>query len=273
MKIVEVMNHIPTFIIEEHNEAFYVWNYCIENRLMPNTENVLLHVDEHADMGVPKFNTPITELTGNLSEVQKFVQDEIGIGSFIVPAMYLGFFRKISWVKLEQKVKSHQLYVRSYNAEGLRLLMGPVTQEINAASEKDRDLRFFQYDLNTVESIKEDSEVILDIDLDYFSCSGNPVEIQDITIEISKNEYENFLSNPYHKIRFLGFKPTVKKLNSKYYLTINDYKHMYPDLYPFTLKVDLTVIENRIDDLMNSLIRNRLVPRVITWRMVFTIIF
>src|SRR5690606_27615421 len=131
------MNSVPTFVIEEHNEAFYIWNYCIAKGMMPANGNVLLHVDEHADMGVPKFNSSINELTTDPEEVLKFVQDEIGIGSFIVPSIYLGLFREISWIKVDQKVRSNRLYVRSYNAEGMRLLIGPATKELIKASEQE----------------------------------------------------------------------------------------------------------------------------------------
>lgn len=152
------MNSVPTFVIEEHNEAFYIWNYCIAKGMMPANGNVLLHVDEHADMGVPKFNSSINELTTDPEEVLKFVQDEIGIGSFIVPSIYLGLFREISWIKVDQKVRSNRLYVRSYNAEGMRLLIGPATKELIKASEQDKDVKFFQYNFDITNIVLLDDQ-------------------------------------------------------------------------------------------------------------------
>jgi hypothetical protein len=43
--------HIPIFIMEEHHEAFIVWNYAMRAGWIPVKENCLFHVDTHADMG------------------------------------------------------------------------------------------------------------------------------------------------------------------------------------------------------------------------------
>ena len=48
--------YIKTFIIEEHHEAYIVWNYAIQQGLIPATGNTLFHVVEHSDVGTPQFN-------------------------------------------------------------------------------------------------------------------------------------------------------------------------------------------------------------------------
>jgi len=262
------LQKIPTFILEEHNEAFYVWNECVQNGILPAANNVLYHIDEHGDMGVPRFNKSINSLNGSeRGEIRSFTYEEIGIGSFIMPAMYKGFFNNIYWFKLQHKTnkRDHPMYVRTYNGDGLKLLSGPVTDEIKKASEIDFDLKIFDFHLNTINEMPEQaSSVALDIDLDYFSCSGNPVELYEISIEITKAEYEKFHSSPYHQSRFLGFKSNVYEVDGKYHLILNDYKHTYPDLYPFTLKVDHELINARIAEVINTLKARKVIPKVIT---------
>jgi len=259
---------IPVFILEEHNEAYYVWTECVQNGMLPAANNVLYHIDEHGDMGVPRFNKSINCVNAaEQREVRAFTHEEIGIGSFIMPAMYKGIFSTIYWFKVQHKAtkRDHLMYVRTYNADGLKLLSGPVTEEIKKASEIDHDLKIFDFHLNNINEMPEtELSIALDIDLDYFSCSGNPVELYEISIEITKAEYEKFHSTPYHQSKFLGFKSNVYESDGKYHLILNDYKHTYPDLYPFTLKVDRELISERIAEVTRKLKQSKVVPKVIT---------
>lgn len=63
---------IPTFIIEEHHEAFIAWNYAVQKGLIPPTGNTLFHVDEHSDMGMPRFNRSIHELNDNIEDIKDY---------------------------------------------------------------------------------------------------------------------------------------------------------------------------------------------------------
>ncbi len=47
-------------------------------------------------------------------------------------------------------------------------------------------------------------DTILDIDLDYFSCAGKPVEDHPVWIEINKSEFDKFNRNPYHLLKYSG---------------------------------------------------------------------
>ncbi len=61
------MRSIPTFIVEEHHEAFLIWKYAIQNNLIPAKGNHLFHVDEHSDMSnLHNFRLLLTTLNGNL---------------------------------------------------------------------------------------------------------------------------------------------------------------------------------------------------------------
>ena len=100
-------NHHPikTFIVEEHNEAFYIWKYAIAEGLLRPSGNCLLHVDEHSDMGTPRFNTSIKKLNGNMADVKAFTYKELGIADFIIPAVYLDIFNRVFWVKQQHRKK------------------------------------------------------------------------------------------------------------------------------------------------------------------------
>ena len=120
---------IKTFIIEEHHEAFIVWNYAIKEGLIPPTGNTLFHVDEHSDMGIPRFNYNINELNGNISQLKDFVYNELNIGCFILPAAYKKIISNIYWIKQFHRKSDYpgdEMFIRSFNKGGKRLLMGKV---------------------------------------------------------------------------------------------------------------------------------------------------
>jgi hypothetical protein len=97
---------IKTFLIEEHHEAFLVWKYAILNNWMPARGNSLLHIDEHSDMGTPRFNTSIYNLNGDTNVIKNFVYTELNIASFIMPAIYQDIFDKVYWIKQQHRLTS-----------------------------------------------------------------------------------------------------------------------------------------------------------------------
>ena len=50
---------IPLVAIEEHNEAFFVWYHARHAGWLGAADNILLHVDDHADLNLPLFRQPI----------------------------------------------------------------------------------------------------------------------------------------------------------------------------------------------------------------------
>ena len=67
---------IKTFTIEEYHEAFIVWNYDIQHGLIPPTGNTLFHVDKQSDMGAPRFNRSIHELSDNIEDIKDYIPKE-----------------------------------------------------------------------------------------------------------------------------------------------------------------------------------------------------
>ena len=90
---------IKTFIIEEHNEAFFIWNYAVNKKIINSEKNILVHVDEHLDMGTPRLYTSIFDLNSDMKAVLDFSYNELSINAFIIPAVFQGIINKIYWIK------------------------------------------------------------------------------------------------------------------------------------------------------------------------------
>lgn len=253
---------IPTFIVEEHHEAFIVWNYAIQQGMIPSTGNTLFHVDEHSDMGTPRFNHSINNLNGNIEDIKEFTYKELGIASFIMPAAYKEIFSEVFWIRQKHrdlKGREERMYIRSYNEEGKRLVSGKIKDLKDPKPHKDR--KEFDYFLKTIEQLPDNREVVLDIDLDYFSCSGNPNELEEIYLEITKEEYDSFISNKYHRLNYSGIgKIEAQVRDGNFYYIINNYN----EIYPTELKVGEKIIKERIKNFVSILNDKNVIPVIIT---------
>ncbi|NOU17763.1 MAG: hypothetical protein HOO91_09415 [Bacteroidales bacterium] len=253
---------IPAFIIEEHHEAFIVWNYAIQHGIIPPRENILFHVDEHSDMGTPRFNRSIHELNGDIQEIKDFTYSELGIAGFIIPAVYKSIFNKVYWIRQKhrvEKTKGTKMYVRSYNQAGKRLMSGKV-KDLKEIKE-DPDRVFFDYHLEPIQTVPSKKRVVLDIDLDYFSCSGNPNELNELYLEITKEEYDNFKKNNYHRLRYFGIgKVDAEIKGEKYFYVLNNYREIYPNEF----RVSENEILVRIENFVNNIITKSVKPSIIS---------
>src|SRR5512136_599098 len=113
------MAEIPLFLHEEHHEAFFIWHYAIQHDLLPAQQNVLLHVDSHADMGQPHLRTAIHQFPQTMPEIEQFTYNELGIGTFILPALYQRIFDTLYWLPPKTaKTCTEQKYVRTHKQAG-----------------------------------------------------------------------------------------------------------------------------------------------------------
>ena len=257
-----VSNGIPTFIFEEHHEAFYVWNHAISKGFINSAGNSLYHVDEHSDMRAPLLNYSLQNLNGDLRQIKKFTYQELTIDSFIVPAIYKDIFNKIYWIKQKHTSnrKAVRMYVRSFNHEGKKLFAGKV-DSIKHTSENLDSKEFELYLIHQDKMPRQDSgQIVLDIDLDYFSCSGNPNQNEPIRVEITEKEFDNFNSNPYHRILFCGFyKVQTERRSGKFYYIFNRYDNVYQS----QARVTKSEIVTRIKSFAEQLEKKRITPGLI----------
>lgn len=255
------MKEIPFFILEEHNEAFFLWNYAVRNNLIKQSGNTLLHVDEHSDMGVPRFHHSIKSLNGSLQELYKFTYSEITIENFIVAAIYQGLFNKVYWLyQSNARPLPPTIVVYSYDREG-KVLMAKNAQELGTLALFDSEYRNVEFQCMRVgNDFPESQSFVLDIDLDYFSCNHQYHQFKG-QVEITKDEYNLFIQDKYHFLRMLlgsGVKAEIN--NGKYYLFFNAFSD---EDIPSKLKVSEKEILRRIDALVEFLKDKNVQPQLI----------
>ena len=258
------MTKIPFYIMEEHHEAFFIWHYAIAEGFIDKTKNILLHVDEHSDMMLPLLNFCLQSVTANLQKLHDFTYSELTIANFIYPAIYQGIFNDVYWLRQnhERSIKQKKMHIYSHKKEGRQLML---KSKLELGELFNPDRKFFtatpitvQDSLDSEESKTSDKSIILDIDIDYFSCDNAAGEY--LEIEITQDAYEEYVNNYYHKMRLaFGGNKSVKSIDGKYYFC-----SIQPDeLLSEKLKVSEEVIIERIDALVNFLKANQIQPKLI----------
>jgi hypothetical protein len=257
---------INTFLLEEHNEAYIAWHYALEHNLISlNNNNVLLHVDEHSDLASNQFKTSVYDTNFLLDKVKNFTYNEVGIAGFIVPAILLGMFNEVYWVKQTHNKNSagfYEMFARSYNSCGKKLKCNKISNAegidvVNSNS----DLKRFNYYLCGIEAITPLQQVILDIDLDYFSCSGEPSKLNEVYIEITKTEFQEFNEDKYHALKHLLLGHQIETLASRdsYFYVINNYQ----EIYAYKENVSFDTILERITTFVSILKEKNIQPLII----------
>ena len=252
---------IDVYIIEEHNEAFFIWNMARASGVIPDTGNTLLHIDEQSDLGVPRLRYSLNDLPKEPSLLERVTRN-LPISSFIIPAIYQGMVSEVFWISRNHdadQTASLRRSVRSFNKQGKKLIHMVSTPEIDLI--KDPDRRTYDLHLRTEGQIPRNQRVILDIDLRYFSSIENPSEYRDVKVEITPGEFDSFNSNRYHPMRFsVGGSVEVVKQEGKYYYTIDNYAESYPS----SKKVNEAVILDRVNAFVNHLEESEVCPCLIT---------
>ena len=125
---------------------------------------------------------------------------------------------------------------------------------------EDDDRKQFKIHLGAEEDIPEQREVLLDIDLDYFSAIERPSEYQSLRIAITREEYERFTSDKYHSLRFVGPRFEAKEADGQFYYEINE----ADEIYAAKLKTDEGSIAVRVQELIDSLKAKDIQPQLIS---------
>jgi len=260
---------IPVFIFEEHHEAFFVWHYAVMKQTIAAKGNVLLHVDEHADFGAPRFSRSIDSLDReNLADVCKFTYNELTIENFIIPAMYQEIFKTNYWIQHPHEKLStspQSLCIYPYQEEG----KGLIAKKYQTSEVKDKPyyLKWLvnpKYKLATFQHITvnddfpENQRVVMDVDLDYFSCNPKEENIEAETrVEITEKEYKAVSKDRYNLWRLnggSGVKTIVE--DNRYYLLFKNSSNtedISPDRGHKQEKVSEAEIVKRIEQLVNFL--------------------
>jgi len=256
---------VPIFIIEEHHEAYFIWNYGYYNGFINACGNTLLHVDSHEDTVIARLNSSIDELGDDLKEIYEYGYRELGIASFIMPAIYRGILNNYTFLcrydDFTGKKTNH--YIASYKSEGTYFITGEINPILRLKLESDEN-QWGKYQFYSQQVIGPGSKfttsqpLILDIDLDYFSCDNSLSSVEK-KLEITEAAYNEFNNNIYHPFRILPVAGiTVSQSDDRYYLYYHEWQEP-PDMK----KVSRELIDKRINRFVEFLKKNNLKPGLI----------
>jgi len=256
------MANIPVFIIEEHHEAFLVWHYAIRNNLLDAENNFLLHVDTHDDFGNPRLLTPISEISGSMSTIYDFTYNQLAIYNFIIPAVYLKIFKEVTWIHNDTKREpaERHLYIRTLGEEG-KFFVTAHDSSPWPHNKPWQDRVSFVYKTQTIDkdiaSLDSFNNIVLDIDLDYFSC-GRFRDVP-LDVEVTNEEFEKFKKDKYHLL----------KIEGRCYAVEQDGHYLFRfrlgsnAAFEHDVKNDTEAILQRIEDFIIFLKKNDIQPTII----------
>ncbi len=269
------------YIIEEHHEAFWLWNYCVMQGAIQPSLNTLLHVDYHSDFSIPSLQTSLYSLQGDLNAIKEFTYRELAIDCFIAPAIYQGIFNEIFWIGGKEddgkapssdkvdilpinhdvrimKQKRIEGYLQSRNKDGKHFNIQELIPKIKSFPYSGRKEFVYQY-VQIPSKIAFSDTTALDIDLDYFSCCENPRKTIELKIEITKEAYE-LLHDPYHPVNLHIKRPVLGKTGERYFAYFN---HREKEVHS-AAKVDQNEILARVEAFILFLETNKVFPQIIT---------
>lgn len=190
---------IPAILLEEHHEAFLVWEIARERGWLPADGSLLLHVDAHSDLSLPTVHTNLRELDLDMNSLRDFVYAELTVSNFILASIYRSVFERMIWVQHYHSDAQERLaHVFSYERQGRVLHL---TSDIRRAGVFNPDRRHFSLQrLRCPLALEFNQPWALDIDLDYFSTNDQP---QYARIEVTQSEYERFHNDRFHPYRMI----------------------------------------------------------------------
>ena len=247
---------IPAFRLEEHHEAFLIWHHAIQRGLIAPAGNILVHIDEHDDLGLPRLHRPLEHLGTELRDIADFTYTELDIGNFIWPAAYLGILSQFHWMRARHssEVVSRRLFIRTANEAR--------TEFVTRAEDDGVSSPALSCSLINPDSEFEfGAQVILDIDLDYF-CSNRYPDLAGRRIEVTEDTWQEFTGNRYHFLRLLpGSKITAAQEDDRYFLYFNQFDA--PERTEDEQARQTWEITARLDRVMAFLDRNQVRPSLI----------
>ncbi len=248
------MKPIPLYKMNEHHEAFLIWHDAIKKNYITPTGNTLLHVDQHDDMSNPVLRTSIHNVKQNKESLHSFTYDELGIGTFIYPAVYTRIFNLVYWILQPDDVTKakhvEDLVLSTYQSEGKIFLIN------HHQSSDPRKIAFKRHDITLDDSIEVSQPVVLDIDIDYFSCV--PYQNKPIRLEITREQFNKYNNNKYHLLRF-EYASFTEQIKDQYFLVLNQSEHVVIRQFASVSKSEIV---KRIDWLIDWLQAHKITPLI-----------
>ncbi len=253
---------VKTVILEENHELFLTCNKEIWDKGLNAYDNTLLHFDEHSDMFPPRTKSSIHDIK-NENDLIEYTYTDLGINNFIVPLIFQGVFNRVYWINNNRQIpKPTKRCVRTFNNEGKKFIIFNPAKVPSNSNIPIKKFVLYPVNINNLKLISH-KNIVLDISLNYFSCVSDPSEYTVNYIEITKDEYDEFLKNEkYHNLKFelLGHRISVKIENGKYYYVLNDHEEIYSSVSTRS-KED---IQKRIRHFVVTLSKLNIIPSLIT---------
>lgn len=83
---------VPVHLVEDHNDVVEHIYRCIGSRHLPLENNVIVHLDSHPDLMIPK--TMPADTVWNKHQLY----DSLSIENWLMPPCYAGHFDTVFWV-------------------------------------------------------------------------------------------------------------------------------------------------------------------------------
>lgn len=195
--------NMPVLMMEEHHEAFYYWGLAVEKGWIAPQGNILFHVDHHDDLVCGGYFHDFSRPFADLEERKAFTYSRLGIADFIVPALYEGLFSHMYNMKglVTQPFSSEERLIRLRGTQ--RLEHGRYIPFLHADKQKADGFCFYSYHEGALSDTGPLEQVVLDMDMDYFCWDDSLSAVAPKRIEITKEAYRAFSTDPYHPFRIL----------------------------------------------------------------------
>lgn len=179
---------IPIFVVENHNEVLEFIYRCLGSRHLPFQNNRIIHFDAHPDLTISN------KIPADYVYEKEKLLDAVSIENWIMPAVYAGHFNDVTWIKAnfckqihdgkyDFKIGDHNGLIRVNSKLEYFVSEGSFQSEKFLSNTRDVHLEVYTLDESikqpdggndSVKSLQQDdSQFILDIDLDFFS-TRNP---------------------------------------------------------------------------------------------------
>jgi len=94
----------PVIIVDNHNHVFYFW-YEARNKKQIDDGALLVHIDQHKDMRVPKRKL-VKTISDDLNKVFEYTNEVLNVGNYIPPAMEEGLVGNLISITSESELNN-----------------------------------------------------------------------------------------------------------------------------------------------------------------------
>ena len=237
--------------IEEHHEAFYVWQYARRHGWISAKPTTLLHVDEHRDMALPVLRCALPGVRSTLRQAACFTYAELSITTFVWAGVLCHFFDRVLWMRVQHDSSAgswRRIGIRPRTAAGRSFLTTVVS---GFEPMPPRQSSVIEYaPLSAGENAFLGGDCILDIDLDYFCWNDFP-ELGPCCLRVPEETFQEVQANPYHFLRLAANSKVsaVAGNSGEYKLCLQDIARPLPVVTP------AAVVLQRIEEFIEFLSR------------------